>query len=282
MRSLSIGLVILSACVSSAPLAHPDTNDDGKADSGTGQVIRKLTGDATTIRADWSAIEAGMVYETVRDGSPQMPAIVPEHFAGSAGIQLAVPTDDSGHKERIEYKLARATDPDGLHFDNARYSGFALLVPNDAAPFRNSSIFWQAWQGYPYGPPVSLKLVTSSGPVFRIKLAIRDATVGPDSSVPDIEVWSGTLEAGTWHTFLIYVKPRWAGGGALKMWIDGTKVVDWTGAFGYDPSAVAGAYDGLDLKNGIYQPNANNGHAFVFDQIVVATGYAAAAGELGW
>ncbi len=181
----------------------------------------------------------------------------------------------SGHKQRIEYKVLPAADADGLHFDNARYAGFAFQVPASPAPapFLGSAIFWQAWQGYPYGPPISLKIVASSGPTFRIELAIRNASVGPDSSVPDIAVWHGTLDTGSWHTFVIYAKPRFAGGGELALWIDGVQQVDWLGAIGYDPSAVSGAYAGLDIKDGIYQPDANNGHTFLFDRIVVGTGY---------
>ncbi len=88
--------------------------------------------------------------------------------------------------------------------------------------------------------------------------------------------------ANTWHTFLIYIEPRFDGTGHLELWIDNTAVLEWSGAIGYDPTQVAGAYAGLDIKDGIYQPEANNGHTFYFDQIVVATTYADAAAALGW
>jgi polysaccharide lyase-like protein len=248
-----------------------------------GRVLRLLTGDATTIRADGSAREKGIDYTTVKDGTPELPAITTEHAFGTAGIAFTVPTDPSGHKQRIEYKLARAADADGLHFDNARYAGFAFMLPASSAPFQSSAILWQAWQGYPFGPPVSLKLTADSAPPYRMKLAIRNAATGPDSATPDVEVWSDSIiQPGAWHTFLVYVEPRPGGRGRLKLWIDAQKVVDWTGAIGYDPKHVPGAYDGLDVKIGIYQPDANLGHTFVFDAIVVTTSYAAAAATLGW
>ena len=75
-------------------------------------------------------------------------------------------------------------------------------------------------------------------------------------------------------------RPRPDGSGQIKLWIDGTKVLDWTGAIGYDPAGPDAVYDGLDLKNGIYQPSANNGHTLYFDQIVLATTFAAATAAI--
>jgi hypothetical protein len=260
--------------------ATPDVSA-GDAASSPGRVLRVLDGTAT-IRPDGSAIENNVVFPTVVDGSPQLPMLATDPARGTV-IAFTVPTDTSGHKQRIEYKIAQAADPDGLHFDNARYTGFTFQLPATPtpAPFLGSAILWQAWQGYPYGPPVSLKIVRSSAAPFQLKLSIRNATVGPDSTVPDIEVWSGAvIDPGAWHEYVVYVEPRFAGGGALKLWIDGTKVVDWTGAIGYDPAQVAGAYAGLDLKDGIYQPDANNGHTFEFGRVVVATGFAATTAAL--
>ena len=291
-RRMSRTLVLLACIACSAPHgAGPDaprapdaaTNDAADAsasiDASPGRVLRVLD-NAAIIRSDGSAIENGVVFPTVVDGTPPMPSFVADPARGNV-LAFTAPTDLSGHKERIEYKLAQASDADGLHFDNARYVGFAFQLPAGPAPFLGSAIFWQAWQGYPYGPPVSLKLERGSAAPYPIVLAIRNASVGPDSTVPDIPVWNGTIDPGTWHTFVVYVEPRFAGGGELKLWLDGTRVVDWTGAIGYDPSQVAGAYDGLDLKDGIYQPAANNGHALLFQRIVVATGYAATMNALG-
>jgi hypothetical protein len=245
-------------------------------------VLRLLSGDATTIAADGSASEAGRTFPTVVDGTPPMPWVSSAHAFGAKSLAFSVPTDLSGHKQRIEYKIARAEDPDGLHFDNARYTGFAFKLGAAPDPFRGTAIFWQAWQGFPWGPPASLKFAASDAP-FRIRLAVRNMTTGPDSSDPDLEIWSDDLiEPDRWYTFLIYVKPRLDGNGEVKLWIDGTRVVDWTGSLGYDPSQVAGALPGLDIKDGVYQPSSNNGHTFYFDQIVVTDSYAAAAAALGW
>ena len=111
-------------------------------------VFRMLTGDYTTINPDWAAYENGYTFNTVEDGTPSAPVISTQHFAGSYSIQIQVPTDTSGSKERFEYVIAHGSDSDGLHFDNARYCGFAFKVGSSAA-FTSSDLFWQAWQGSP-------------------------------------------------------------------------------------------------------------------------------------
>jgi Polysaccharide lyase len=284
-RFFSVGALIGCGGTHATAISRDATAGDATPDStaSTGRVLRDLDG-AAMLRGDGAATEHGITFATVKDGTPALPTIALDPTLGKV-LAITVPTDPSGHKQRFEWKIAQAADRDGLHFDNARYAGFAVKLPATPAPepFLGSAIFWQAWQGYPYGPPVSLKVVKSSAAPYRVKLAIRNSTVGPDSTVPDIELWGADmLDVDSWHTFLVYVEPRFAGGGGLKLWVDGTKVLDWSGAIGYDPSRVAGAYSGLDIKDGIYQPGANNGHTFLFDHIVVTTSYATAAHVLGW
>ena len=242
-------------------------------------VFRMLTGDYTTINADWSAYENGSTFATVESGSPFQPLISTQHFAGNNSIQIQVPTDNTGSKERFEYQTLAAADPDGLHFDNARYSGFVFKLGSPAAAFQSSDLFWQAWQGSPWGPPASLKLTTDSSAPFTIGLYIRNMATGPDSAISDIKLWStNMIQTDTWYAVVIYISPRYTNNnGNIKLWINGTKFVDCTTNIGYDPSQVSGAYDGLDIKNGIYQPDANNGHTMFFDQIIVADTFAEAA-----
>ena len=125
------------------------------------------------INPDFSAYENGWSFDTVEDGSPSARLISTQHFLGNYSIQIQVSVDASGNKERFEYVIAHASDPDGLRFDNARYCGFAFKV-GSAAAFTSSDLFCQAWQGSPWGPPASLKLTAdSSGPTL---LASTSAT----------------------------------------------------------------------------------------------------------
>jgi hypothetical protein len=238
-----------------------------------------LTGDYTTLNPDWSAYENGNTFTTVESGTPSQPLISTQHYAGNYSIQIQVPTDNTGNKERFEYTLLPAADSNGLHFDTARYSGFAFRVASPTSSFQSSALIWQAWQGSPWGPPASFKLTASSAPPFTVGLYIRNMETGPDSAVSDVKLWSSSMiQPDTWYAVVIYLAPRYTNNnGDIKLWLNGTQYVDCTTNIGYDPSQVAGAYNGLDLKNGIYQPNANNGHTLFFDQLIVADTFAEAA-----
>ncbi len=249
-------------------------------------VFRMLTGDYTTINADWTAYENGNSFATVESGSPLEPVISTQHYAGNESIQIQVPTDASGSKERFEYQIAAAADTNGLHFDNARYCGFAFRLGSPTAAFASSDLFWQAWQGYPWGPPASLKVTTSSSAPYTVGLYIRNMATGPDSANPDIKLWSSAMiQPDVWYAVVIYISPRYTNNnGSIKLWINGTNYVNCTTNIGYDPNQVYsyagssyGAYNGLDIKNGMYQPDANNGHTMYFDQIVFADTFAEAA-----
>ena len=104
------------------------------ASTASANVYRMLTGDYTTLNPDWSAYENGNTFTTVESGTPSQPLISTQHYAGNYSIQIQVPTDNTGDKERFEYTLLPASDLNGLHFDNARYSGFAFKVASSSTP----------------------------------------------------------------------------------------------------------------------------------------------------
>jgi hypothetical protein len=249
------------------------------AGSATASVFRMVTGDYTTINPDWSACENGWAFDTVESGSPSQPLVSTQHYAGNFSIQIQVPTDTAGNKERFEYVIAHATDPDGLHFDNSRYCGFAFKLGSPGSAFLGSDLFWQAWQGSPWGPPASLKLTADSSAPFTIGLYIRNMATGPDSAVSDIKLWSSAIiQPDVWYSVVIYISPRYTNNaGNIKLWLNGTNFVNTTTNIGYDPILVTNALNGLDIKNGIYQPDSNNGHTMYFDQIMFADSYAEAA-----
>ena len=249
-------------------------------------VFRMLSGDYTTINPDWSAYENGWSFDTVESGNPSQPLISTQHFAGNNSIQIQVPSDASGNKERFEYVICHATDSNGLHFDNARHCGFAFRLGSPVAAFNSSDLFWQAWQGSPWGPPASLKLTTDSSSPYTVGLYVRNMATGPDSAVSDLKLWSSAMiQPDTWYAVVIYLSPRYTNNnGNIKLWINGTKYVDCTTNIGYDPNQTYpyngtnyGVLNGLDIKNGMYQPDANNGHTMFFDEIIFADTYAEAA-----
>ena len=267
-----------------------------------------LTGDHTTINSDWSATENGIHYDTASNGIPYQPWIVTtQAFVGtkSIGIQVPAGNDANRTKQRFEYKIMPCVDDNGStnapNFQNARYCGFAfMLVGSPPLPITNSIIFWQGWQGAPWGPPAHLKFVNDhdASPPYDLELAIANLITGPTG---ENVLWNNRMiYPNTWYTVVIYIQPCYQTGitnagyntnGNISLWINGTNMVNWTGEIGYDPtklystndgsittntSGSAGVFSGFDIKDGIYAPDANNGHTIYFDEIAVADNYAAA------
>src|SRR5215475_206818 len=99
MRAISILLLVGCASPHAMTVDAPAPGDDkGDSSSSPGRVLRALDG-AATIASDWSASENGETFSPVKDGSPQMPAIV------DGVLSITVPTDPSGHKQRFEWKI---------------------------------------------------------------------------------------------------------------------------------------------------------------------------------
>lgn len=237
--------------------------------------FKYLNGDDTAVNGDWSLTQSGVTYGPVYQGSPTKPFVVTsDSFAGAAALGYQTPTDLSGSKERIEHYLCLYNDPAGVNFTNARYIGYAVKLVDAGGGFLSSVIFTQGWQGSPWGPPVMLKITGGSASPYPLRLNIRNMTTGPDSTTPDLNIWSGSLSSGIWHTVVLYIKPRLDNSGEVTLWLDGVQKVDWIGQLGYDPAQVSGALNGLDCKYGIYQVSTNNTKTFYFDEVRYGDTYA--------
>ena len=113
MRRLVLALAACGGSTAIEPDAAGPASGNGPADdpSSSGvQVLRQLTGDGTTIADDWTAAEGGATFAVVKDGSPDKPYLSSAHFAGRSSLAFQVPSDDTGHKQRVEYKLLAAAD----------------------------------------------------------------------------------------------------------------------------------------------------------------------------
>jgi hypothetical protein len=230
-----------------------------------------ITLDHASIAPDFALVDGGVRYPRVINGTPEPPQIVTA--AGRRAIRYAVPAG-TREKERIEHKLATSDQADALHFGNARFTAFWFMLDAAAAQFQSSALIFQQWQGFPYGPPVALKLTRSVAP-FALELAVRNMATGPDSATPDQVIFRGTLAAGEWHRFVVGVRPSLAGDGEVTLDYDGARVADWRGPIGYDRAQVPGALDGFDTKFGLYQPDTNAAHVVCFSDVVFAASRAA-------
>jgi hypothetical protein len=264
-----LAALAFDACIESSP-SSPAPSEPGTVvdHADFTQPIARITFEDAYIRPDLSLVDDGTTYPRVVDGMSLPPSIdhVPIPFEGKYVIKYEVPSGTV--KERLEHKISTASDPNGLHFGSQRVTSFAFMLDAATTKIDSSALFFQEWQGYPYGPPVALKLTRASGAAFIVRLAVRNMDTGPDSDQPDNVIWTGELNAGEWYRFVISVKPGYPQTeGELRLWLNGVSEIDWTGKIGYDPEQVAGALDGFDTKFGLYQPSPNEGHSVYFDDV---------------
>jgi hypothetical protein len=192
------------------------------------ELLRYVDGEATEVLIDWRLKQSKVndfgfdYFSKSSNGTPLAPILGNDSYKGNHCIIYEV--NSSSEKERIEHKFANIDDIDALTFNTARYFGFALKM--DGLRFddlTSSLIFWQAWQGPPYNPPVSLKFMTqkNSSGEYRVKLAIRNDDTGALGGT-EIDAGSYYIAKNLWHTFQIYFKPRHANfNGEIVVWING-------------------------------------------------------------
>lgn len=238
-------------------------------------LMRYISFENAEILTSGNLREASMIYKKSISGNAAVELIDDDSFHGERAIIFRTPAADS--TQRYEFKLSNYDESEALGFDNEGYVGFAAKIPKDFDPLQGSLLFFQAWQGSPWGPPIMLKITSGSNP-YNLRLTIRNLETGPDSNLPDQELWSGTMFKERWYSLVVGMKPRVEGDSShIQLWIDDHKVLNWEnqGNIGYKPESFDSdkPYPKLVLKFGAYQPGSNLGHNLLFDEVRYAHSY---------
>jgi hypothetical protein len=191
------------------------------------------------------------------------------------------PSGDTSTTDKVDTRISYGGDTTALGFDSVKFLGFALNIPaaNFGAVVGDGSSgvqIAQWWQGSPYSPPLALDLTgVSNGKATFELIAHNDTTLGNPSSVP-ITITTGTIPFDIWNTFEIETTMDFNGNGEVALWENGTKLVDWTGAVGYDPSTIpyknppqgtANPNQSFDVFFGPYRPIQNTEQVEQFDDV---------------
>lgn len=234
-----------------------------------------VSAEEASILQDWRLEENDTRYSVAISGDGMKPSITEDSYSGTKALLYECP--EGSVTQRIEHKLLNTGDPLGLHFDNERYIGFSLKIPDGFTTPINSVIFCQAWQGDPYGPVAMLKFMQGNSDPFRIKCTIRNTATGQQSTDPDSSLWQGYIQRNKWYRFVWHIKPRLEGdSGIVRLWINDSLKFTWNGNIGYLPASkggLTGTYNDLVVKYGIYQPGANTAHKLLFDEIKAADNF---------
>ena len=150
-------------------------------------------------------------------------------------------TGENSTTDKVDTRVSYGDDASALQFDAVKYLGFVVNIPaaNFTAPTTTPGAqIAQWWQGSPYSPPLALDIIGETNGMVSYSLQVHnDATKGNPSSVP-VTVGTGTIPFDSWNTFVVMTDMDYNGNGQIKLWQNGTLLMNWTGAVGYDPSTI--------------------------------------------
>jgi len=237
---------------------------------------------------DYSLTNNGYTAAFITKGTYSNPQLTTaEFYKGATSIVYQMPhTTASGSvtNDKSQHRIFSGSESLAMGFDDKRYYGFAVKLDALTEQPTAACQLFQIWQGTPMSPPVELSLIPGgTGNTFNFKLCIRNNTTTANPSA-DVTIYSGTIQKGAWNTFVLMAimcnttDPQ---NGELKLWLNGTQVLDWFGRAGYA--------DGIIYAGNPYTPNTNFDTFFgpyrpcqlanikmYYDQVRYATTYSAA------
>jgi hypothetical protein len=205
-------------------------------------------------------IDGGVQYATITKGTVGVNYLdqvitTSEKYKGNYSIQFQMPrTTVSGSitNDKVQNRIISGSQVGALHLGDTRYFGFAVKLDTSMEqPLKPCQLF-QIWQGGPMGPPLSIDVTSGgSGSTIKFRIWIRNNETLSNPSA-GTQIYLGSIQKGVWNKFVIMVNMRTTADendGHVKLWLNGNKVLDWTGRAGY--------YSGIIYGGVAYTPNTN-------------------------
>ncbi|GLX66999.1 heparin lyase I family protein [Paenibacillus glycanilyticus] len=191
-----------------------------------------------------------------------------------SSLKLQANPYTAGEKQRNEYYAAR-----NQPFGEWRYNGFQIGIPSDSALPTNWVVLDQFHQdSYYVSPQGALELANVNGKLtYQFKVRNKDyynidGVNGPSGNA--LTLWSQEVTTDQFNSIVIGFKPDASGNGGVKIWYNGTQVVNWTGYLGF----LAG-FQGKNFINqyynsfGMYRGAQNNTMKVYYDNYKWGTTY---------
>jgi hypothetical protein len=217
----------------------------------------------------WEITDKGIVYRAVVKGDPynawRSPTQQFRANTAAMGIQFN-PTGTANiagnPADKLNYSICPLNQSFSLVHGDNKAVGFAMYLPSNfptpamqTASITTNVIITQFWQGL--RPPAAISLINDGNGNLKWQPWIMNETTGGSNSSVPIKVNTTGIARGQWVRFVMEVKLNYAGGGYVKVWQNGTQVVNWSGKVGYrtgfknDGGGVAGPNCSCDI--GLYR-----------------------------
>jgi hypothetical protein len=211
----------------------------------------------------------GKDYHIRTTGGSQVVSFGTPAFKGAKSVKFRIPPNSAGSykSQKTEVRASRVLYKHGID----RYLGYALLLPSNAFGTPSKWTILSQWQqpGEPScasGSRPILVFQMSSGDRSKINVLARK--LGSGCSYTVMNLGSIPVEYDTWMNIVTHANFNAGGGGKVRIWKNGKKIIDWTGAIGYPGN------DGTQAKIGIYRGNQSQEHVAYFDEIRFGDNYA--------
>jgi hypothetical protein len=213
-------------------------------------LFHSITGETASVTSAGSLTENGTTYVGIFKPSTPPPSYVhlpwvdtAHAYRGQKSIGFEIdptPSPVATDTDKTQLRISHAGESSDLEFGNTRYLGFAVDIPsaNFQGPSKGAVQLAQWWQGSPYTPPLSVTITGATATAANYEVRVyNNTTLGNPSSVPVI-LSTGTIPFDTWTNFTVMTLMDYTGGGQVKLWQNGSQLVNWTGAVGYDPTTI--------------------------------------------
>jgi hypothetical protein len=269
-------------------------------------LYKDITANNATIDNTGDILENGVTYLTITKPSP--PNLVSEggneyypwistnggYTSNDAfAYQINASPETNGtydsSTDKVDTRVSYGDDSSALKFDAVKYLGFAVNIPKAnfsiataTAPSYSDVQIAQWWQGSPYSPPLALDMTGESNGMVDYSLEVHNDTTGGNPSSSSVIVGNGTIAFDSWNTFVVMTYMDYNGDGQIELWQNGTMLMNWTGAVGYNPSTIpyknppegtANPNSQFDVYVGPYRPSQETEQSEEFDDIRWANDY---------
>jgi Polysaccharide lyase len=248
-------LLAVTSCQKTEIPEVPTNVAEAKANNAQLPAIRTIDLENAYLASNLDLNDDGINHRFITKGTYHAPEIIwEEYFRGCHSIAYTMPpTTASGSNttDKSQHRIFGGSESIALPFGVKRYFGFAIKLDWDMQQPTSTVQVFQIWQGTPMSPPLELRLMPGgSGSTFNYQLRVRNNSTTANPSA-GITVCSGTIHQGEWNSFVLMTILRSTSdsqNGEIKLWQNGSQVVQWFGRCGYT--------NGIVYAGNSYTPNA--------------------------